>query len=210
MKLWHEDPAFPDWASVFDIAIWDNFRDRLVEVARLDGYELKFTFLRGVDHLRLGSYVFHALNTDEMITSDKTRKAEFVTENGLVILGAYASPWAVWEDKESSSEGRTTADVEEGSVVLILPFDQRLTHDRKEAAPFYFCRVNATQDLVIFIPKQEKEGADVQADLSSTRVRNLMKGGGIDPQNITGEATDFVLGPQRRDGSIDAVPPVDC
>jgi len=34
MKLWREDPMFPDWDSVMDVDIWDSFRDKLLVATR--------------------------------------------------------------------------------------------------------------------------------------------------------------------------------
>lgn len=201
MEMWYEDPDFPVWASVLDVEIWDAFRDQLVKATSFDGYELRFTLLRGVDHLRPGMRVFHALSTDEMISSDITRKAEFVNQDGLLRLSEDATPWTVWDVKESLEAARTIAIPEEGRIMLDLPLNQRPTRGRTEIAPFYFCRVNGTQDLVLFIPKLEEEVKNVHQELSSTHVRGLMKAGQTDPRAIIGEVASLLLGSHRR-GSL--------
>jgi len=54
--------------------------------------------------------MYHAFGTDEMITSDVTREAEFVTEDGLITLSDESTPWVVWvDDIESSVAGSSSA-----------------------------------------------------------------------------------------------------
>lgn len=75
--------------------MWDSFRDQLVEAIKEDGFELKFILLYGADHVRFRLYVFHALKTDKLVTSNVTREAKFVTEYGMEARSADFTPWAV-------------------------------------------------------------------------------------------------------------------
>ncbi|KAE9970263.1 hypothetical protein EG328_006368 [Venturia inaequalis] len=202
MKLWYEDPDFPAWASVLDIGVWDAFRDQLVKATTFDGYELRFTLLRGVDHLRLGMRVFHAFKADEMITSDITKQAEFVTKDGLLSLGEDATPWTVWDVKKSLEAARNITIPEEGGIMSTATMHHRLTRGRIEVAPFYFCRANETEDVVLFIPKPEGENDNEYRGVSSTHVRNLMKVRQIDPHVLTGEVASLVLGAHRRQSCL--------
>ncbi|TID21445.1 hypothetical protein E2P81_ATG04726 [Venturia nashicola] len=201
MKMWSEDPDFPAWASVLDIAVWDVFRDQLIKATSFEGYELRFTLLRGMDHLRLGMRVFHALNTNEIISSDITRKAEFVTKDGLLRLSKGATPWTIWDVKESLQAAKTVKVPEEGRIMLVLPSKEMLTYGGIEVAPFYFCRVNGTQDLVLYIAKPEEENGNEHGGLSSTHIRSMMKMGHIEEHAITGEVASLVLGPHRSGSS---------
>ncbi|QDS74234.1 hypothetical protein FKW77_002739 [Venturia effusa] len=105
MKLWEQDPEFPDWACVVesDIARTDDFRFDLRVSAGQDGFDIKFVSVFGPDHVTSAKGIGYCIR--EVMFCDAGRATDLVTADGLLTLPDYTP----WERVRLSKESRIPA-----------------------------------------------------------------------------------------------------
>jgi hypothetical protein len=129
-EFWEGDPEFPSWANVISRSELDAYRMNAKQnIPQLGNDEVRFITLLGPDHVSIGLPAPQGRDTEEVITSDQIRPADFDSTTNEHGTFSDCSSWMVVSKyKHAEFFNFTPLDLSLGSF-LPYPLDLRANCD---------------------------------------------------------------------------------